>query len=673
MSNNTRGKNMTAADCVPGRQLNLSAATGNGQPAPDPVSFPVGTCVDGGMALLDAAGKITGANDALAIWLGATTGELQGLSLVTILGERHPEWGQALAEGLAQAGTFDRLELIAHENGRTDRLAVELALQGNCRFVRLESIFPPLPELEQMFPDACWERLALNSSFQRLIRTEAQLENLSHRWPGIIFSQRPDFSFVFVSPKIEELTGVPAREWRRNSKYFWQVVHEADVEPLMAKLRGGNRSPADMTSTYRIRHIQTGRVSYLWEHRQPVRSSNGLLLGYEGIWLDITRQTIAERRLLNMSWRENLGTLTMGLAHDFCNIMTGIVSLSETYEAELDVTSSLRQGLNLIRSTASQASQLAHRIRALHQGSPGEKNYHDLNEIVTSMAEVLQKVLPRRIRVQTELEPGQLPVYLDMVELQQVIINLALNGADAMPNGGQLTFRTTRYEQLPAVANIQGQLPRLPIVALSLQDTGTGIPPSLLNSIFDPFFTTKPLGKGSGLGLYNTRLFAEKHNAAISVESAEQKGTTFQLWFAQADFTEAEQVLPGVSFTRHSLLAVGPVGDALNQTVDRLRQHGYYVAAATTEAEALETLHAPEFNFTGMLLICTNGFRDQLNLFARIRAEKMPIKTICLLNCNEDELDSTLLQGVDAILPLDRPVMDLLNRLKNALDKTDPA
>jgi len=374
-----------------------------------------------------------------------------------------------------------------------------------------------------------------------------------------------------------------------------------------------------------------------------------------------------------MSWRENLGTLTMGLAHDFCNIMTGIVSLSETYEAELDVTSSLRQGLNLIRSTASQASQLAHRIRALHQGSPGEKNYHDLNEIVTSMAEVLQKVLPRRIRVQTQLEPGQLPVYLDMVELQQVIINLALNGADAMPNGGQLTFRTTRYEQLPAVANIQGQLPRLPIVALSLQDTGTGIPPSLLNSIFDPFFTTKPLGKGSGLGLYNTRLFAEKHNAAISVESAEQKGTTFQLWFAQADFTEAEQVLPGVSFTRHSLLAVGPVGDALNQTVDRLRQHGYYVAAATTEAEALETLHAPEFNFTGMLLICTNGFRDQLNLFARIRAEKMPIKTICLLNCNEDELDSTLLQGVDAILPLDRPVMDLLNRLKNALDKTDPA
>jgi len=271
---------MTAADCVPGRQLNLSAATGNGQPAPDPVSFPVGTCVDGGMAMLDAAGKITGANDALAIWLGATTGELQGLSLATILGERHPEWGQALAEGLAQAGTFDRLELIAHENGRTDRLAVELALQGNCRFVRLESIFPPLPELEQMFPDACWERLALNSSFQRLIRTEAQLENLSHRWPGIIFSQRPDFSFVFVSPKIEELTGVPAREWRRNSKYFWQVVHEADVEPLMAKLRGGNRSLPYPPHSDRPRQLFVGTPAAGAQQQRPVARLRGHLAGH---------------------------------------------------------------------------------------------------------------------------------------------------------------------------------------------------------------------------------------------------------------------------------------------------------------------------------------------------------------------------------------------------------
>ena len=301
-------------------------------------------------------------------------------------------------------------------------------------------------------------------------------------------------------------------------------MHESDAEPLMARLRNGVRSPGDMTGMFRIRHVETGRVTYLWEHRQPVRSSNGLLLGYEGIWLDITRQTIAERRLLNMSWKENLGTLTMGLAHDFCNIMTGIISLSETYEASLEENSSLRDGLNLIRSTAMQAGQLSNRLRQLHQGSPGEKNYHDLNEIVSTLADVLQKVLPRRARVQAEVGNKQLPIYADAFELRQVIVNLAMNAVDAMPNGGNLIFRTSFHEQPPDTANVQGALPKVPTVCLSVSDTGVGIPQRMLNSIFDPFFTTKPLGKGSGLGLYNTRLFAEKHGAAISVESKERDG-----------------------------------------------------------------------------------------------------------------------------------------------------
>src|SRR5436190_14927819 len=197
---------------------------------------------------------------------------------------------------------------------------------------------------------------------------EVRVENLIHCWPGVIFSQRPDFSFSFVSPKIEELTGVAASEWQRRPEYFWQVVHEADAQALAARFASEAQAAGGITSTYRIRHIRTGRVSYVWEHRQPIRSSDGRTLGFEGIWLDMTRQTIAERRLMDLSWQKNLGTLSMGLTHDFCNLMTGIVALSETLHAGSPDGSPVRNSLKMIRDTALQASQLAHRIRRLHQG-----------------------------------------------------------------------------------------------------------------------------------------------------------------------------------------------------------------------------------------------------------------------------------------------------------------
>jgi len=651
---------------------NLPSGVPANPPAADPstvvpcTSAPA-TWLDGGVAVLNKQGEIVSVNDTLAIWFEATPGELTGQSLAKLLAHRDAAWESMVGEFLEQTATFDRLQLPSERAGQ--RLALEVCRNGDAQFVRLASVLPPARELEHLFPEETWGRLAVNESFQRVLRAEAQLENLNYRFPGILFSQRPDFTFAFVSPKIEELTGISAQEWRRNSKHFWDVVHESDAEPLLARLRNGLRSPADMTGMFRIRHIETGRVTYLWEHRQPVLSSNGLLLSYEGIWLDITRQTIAERRLLNMSWKENLGTLTMGLAHDFCNIMTGIISLSETYEASLEENSSLRDGLNLIRSTAMQAGQLSNRLRQLHQGSPGEKNYHDLNEIVSSLADVLQKVLPRRAKVQTEIAAKQLPIYADAFELRQVIVNLALNAVDAMPNGGSLIFRTSFHEQAPDAANVQGALPKVPTVCLSVADTGMGIPQRMFNSIFDPFFTTKPLGKGSGLGLYNTRLFAEKHGAAISVESKERAGTTFHIWFPMANFTEAENVLPAARPARHTLLAVGPAGAMLNQTVARLRESGFYIAPTSSETEAMEILNSPSFHFSALLLICTNEFREPISLCERVFGDMNPIKTICLLGCNQDEMDAEFLSRVDVVIPLQTSSAELISRLKATLDK----
>jgi signal transduction histidine kinase len=660
---------MSSSNCVP--DCDLTAVQGTAVAAPESPATP-GTWLAGGSAIVEKDGRIIEANDSLASWFGVSAAKLCGQSLPALLGRRHPEWETLTRSFIGGHAHFHRVDLASSDAGNAEKLSCEICAHGPVRFVRFESVTPPSRDFEELFPEKTWGRVAASNAFQRLLRAEAQIENLTHRWPGIIFSQRPDFSFAFVSPKIEEWTGVPAAEWRRRPKYFWDVVHEADAEALQARLQNGTAAPdGGMTSTYRIRHVQTGQVSYLWEHRQAVHSTNGLLLGYEGIWLDITRQTIAERRLLNMCWKENLGTLTMGLAHDFCNIMTGIISLSETFEAEVAENSSLRSGLSLIRSTAIQAGELAHRIRQLHSGTPGEKNYHDLNEVVTNMVAILQKVLPRRVQVQTALATGQLPIYVDAVEMRQVVVNLALNAVDAMPNGGQLVFRTTRHEQPPTVRKLQGPLPRLPLVCLSVEDTGLGIPEVFIDAIFDPFFTTKPLGKGSGLGLYNARLFAEKHGAAISVETRERAGTTFHLWFPQADFTEAQDGQPAKMPARHTLLVVGPAGEILDRMVQTLREHNYYVVPASSQATAVETLHAPDFQFTGLLLLHSPGQAEELLLSQRIQAEKLPVKTIlCPFGCNEDEVETGFRQRVDGVVPCDLPVLEFMARLKSILETT---
>ena len=662
---------MSVSQCPAKNDSNVSGpATGSGTEFPGGAASAV--WLNGGAAVVDERGKIISANDTLALWLGAGSGELPGQSLPVLMGRRFPEWEEPLSGFLGRAAPFDRLELVTPSGRASQKLGIELCRHGPVRFVRLESMLPAGRDLEEAFTEESWARAAQHTLFHRLIRAEAQLDNLVHRWPGIIFSQRPDFSFAFVSPRIEELTGVSAQEWRRQTNYFWQAVHEADAEALLKRLQQMSDSAEGMTSTYRIRHIQTGRVSYLWEHRQAVRSSNGLLLGYEGIWLDITRQTIAERRLLNMSWKENLGMLTMGLAHDFCNIMAGIVALSDTFEAEVaGDKGSLHSSLALIRNTAGQASELAHRIRQLHQGVPGEKNYHDLNEIVSGMVDVLQKVFTRRVRVQTALAAGQLPVYVDAVELRQVVVNLALNAVEAMPNGGSLVFHTSRHEQAPPERPLQGNFPHAPLVRLSVQDTGVGIPDNYLNSIFDTFFTTKPLGKGSGLGLYNTKLFADNNGIAVSVETREQSGTTFHLWFAQADFSEAqrppEEPAP---LARQTLLVTGQPGEARDRLVETLRTNGFYVVAAAPKSDALQALYSPDYHFSGVLLLCQQAHAEELSLLDRIYAENLPVKLFLgLLGCNQDEIETNLLQRVDAIFPHDLPAQEVVSRVKAVLGR----
>ncbi|MDB6020638.1 MAG: hypothetical protein JWQ04_495 [Pedosphaera sp.] len=626
------------------------------------------------MTVLDPAGGIAEVNEPLANWLGRPRSELvgQAQSFWEMLGLFSPPWLEILAPAATSRSPFERLslKLPATDSQPAQWFLLELARAKTGTFVRLNSMLPPLPELEEgIWDEHLRTAPARRELFVRLLRAESQLDRLMRRWPCVIFSQRPDFSLQFVSPNIETLTGVSAADWTSQPRRFWELVHEADAAELQQQFRRGVQTGADITSTYRIRHALTGRVAYILEQRQPTVSQSGLLLGYEVVWLDVTRQTIAEKRLSTAAWKETLAVLTLGMAHDFRNIMAGIHSLSESYHAQVKPDHPFEEGLGLIKKSSLQASQLVQRMITLHLGKTGERNFHDLNEIARDLVELVGKILPRRIRVGTEMAAKPLPVYVDLVELRQVVINLLLNAADAMPQGGNLMLRTSRHETPPNLEHSKGVSPRLPCVCLTIQDTGSGIKERHLASIFDPFFTTK--SKGSGLGLYNAAIAVEKHKGAISVESQEGVGTSFHVWLPEADFSESDGAAtdaPLKTAQRRSLLLLGQSGEVLDKTAEYLRSHNYHVVVATAAECLPELLESGDYQFAGVLLLAEPNDRAMPEMLESVRQQKPELKVaLKLAGCSPDDMNTQILQRVDLLLNQDMPEAEALAKLESLL------
>lgn len=620
------------------------------------------------MVFVDSHGIVTEINDSLASWLNQSRADIVGKPFWTALAATGEQWRKPLGDVLEDPQAFSKLNLSFSpaKDQPTQYFTAETARHGDLIFLRLNSTLPPLAELEE----GNWDEHLANDSarlemYMRLLRAEAQLDRLMRQWPCVVFSQRPDFSLQFASSNIRELTGISAQDWAAKPGLFWQLVHEADAGELQQQCKRAVQTGSDMTLTYRIRHAQTGRVAYVLEHRQPTISQNGLLLGYEVVWLDVTRQTIAEKRLSTAAWKETLAVLTLGMAHDFRNIMAGIHSLSESFLADVTEHHPFKEGLGLIKNSSMQASQLVNRMINLHLGQTGERNYHDLNEIARDLLELVSKILPRRIQVGTVLAEGQLPVYVDLVELRQVVINLLLNAADAMPDGGSLTLITSRCVELPHLKHQKGAKLRLPCACLTIKDTGSGIKERHLNSIFDPFFTTK--SKGSGLGLYNARLAVEKHNGAIAVESVEGRGTSFHVYLPEADDSVAvpdEIEAQLLHARRKSILLLGQAGEMLDKTAELLRSNNYHVAVATTPESVPELLQSSDYNFDGAMLLAEPNDHAMDMTVLEVRQQKKDIKVVLkLAGCSQDEVNTRILVKVDLLLSPDVSEPEALSKL----------
>ncbi|MDB4888585.1 MAG: sensor protein, partial [Gemmatimonadetes bacterium] len=260
-----------------------------------------------------------------------------------------------------------------------------------------------------------------------------------------------------------------------------------------------------------------------------VRDADGAPAGYIGVFTDLTQHRLLEAQLRQSQKMEAVGRLAGGLAHDFNNMLTVITSYVEILQSQ-HRSDTDTDDLAQIASATSRAALLTRQLLTFSRKQAVTLSEVNLNDVVARIEPMLQRVSSESIVLRTSLAPHLDVVLADAAQLEQVILNLAVNAADAMPDGGTLLLESAHVELDDDYALTHPEVTPGPYVLLAASDTGFGMSESTLSKVFEPFFTTKEPGRGTGLGLATA--YAIVHQAAghISVDSEVGSGTTFRIY-----------------------------------------------------------------------------------------------------------------------------------------------
>jgi two-component system, cell cycle sensor histidine kinase and response regulator CckA len=384
---------------------------------------------------------------------------------------------------------------------------------------------------------------AISVSAEREARRE-QVEALARF--ETIFEQAPigiglvslDGCLVNTNSVMRDISGRSAEELASRNVAEYTVPEDVDrvVELFVAMLNGEHDS-------YRHEHrlySKDGEIVWVDSATALLRDADGRPQGAVSMAQNITRRRAAEEQLRQSQKIDAIGQLTAGIAHDFNNLLLGMLGYTELAQAEVDADGQAADYLRRIESSAQRATTLTGQLLAFGRRQALHPEPLELNALVSETVAMLRRVLGERIELVTVLDPSLYAVRADSGQMQQVLLNLALNARDAMPDGGTLTIRTTNAEvgadDLRSIELEPGQY-----VVLSVEDQGCGMAPEVSDRIFDPFFTTKGVGKGTGLGLSSAYGIVKQSGGHIEVVSEPGRGSTFDSYLPALPATPLSQ------------------------------------------------------------------------------------------------------------------------------------
>ena len=435
---------------------------------------------------------------------------------------------------------------------------------------------------------------ALRDSRRRLRATYQELERFVEAIPDVIYVVDRAGRLTLWNQKLETVTGRGPDGLR--GELLADFLSGDDRAAFRAALTAGlDNRPFEIES--RLRAADGGLIAYQWTGAALI-DEQGHVSGLTGVGRDVTERKRAddilrrrEAEMRQLQKIEAIGRLAGGVAHDFNNALTVVIGRCQLMLSRFQPNDPVYQDLDQIEITAQRAASLTRQLLSFSRNQASARQPVDLNATVTSVSDMLARLIGENIELEVTLDPKLDLVMADPGQLDQVIVNFAVNARDAMPNGGQLKITTRNVMLTPAFVATHPAASVGPHVVLEVSDTGIGMDEPTLQRVFEPFFTTKAPGKGCGLGLSTVYGIVNGHGGYTEVESELGYGSTFRVYIPRI---EAPVTVARTEITRDSL----PAGDATILLVEDeeavrslvreiLSRLGYRVMVASDGIEAL--------------------------------------------------------------------------------------
>ncbi len=372
---------------------------------------------------------------------------------------------------------------------------------------------------------------------QALVATQQQYESLVNSVDGIVWeADARTLRFTFVSRQAEKLLGYPAEQWLQEHDFWANHIHPEDRKWAVESCLRATAEQHDHNFEYRMLAAD-GRTLWLRDMVNVVL--DGQVSRLRGLMVDVTQQREMEQQLRQSQKMEAVGQLAGGVAHDFNNLLMVIRGYGELMLDRLEPNSVVRTQAEGIMQAAQRASSVTRQLLAFSRKQVLSPKVLDLNAVVGEVSKMLLRLIGEDIELETVKASRLWRVKADPGQIEQVIVNLAVNARDAMPKGGKLTIETRNVELDNTYARHHISVQPGPYVLLAVTDNGLGMDAETRSRVFEPFFTTKEQGKGTGLGLATVYGIVKQSGGYIWVYSEPGQGSTFKVYLPRV--TEAAE------------------------------------------------------------------------------------------------------------------------------------
>jgi two-component system, cell cycle sensor histidine kinase and response regulator CckA len=424
---------------------------------------------------------------------------------------------------------------------------------------------------------------------------ESRYRTLVERLPAITYVAElgAEGPWHYVSPQIESILGFSPAEWLADPMNWLECIQSEDRHIALAAEKRFQETHELFQAEYRM-IARDGRVLWFRDEAVMLRDTNSQSLLMQGVLYDITERKRLEDQLRHSQKMEAVGQLAGGVAHDFNNLLMLIQAHNERLRERLVANDPAHKDALEIEHAVTRAASLTRQLLAFSRKQVLQPKVLDLNAVLSEVATMLDRLIGKNIELNVAPARSLWRVKADPGQMEQVILNLAVNARDAMPQGGKLVIETRNVQLDEAYArNHEGISPGR-YVRLTISDTGIGMDAETQARMFEPFFTTKEPGKGTGLGLATVYGVVKQTGGCIWVSSEPGRGTTFEIYLPQIEEIERAATVS----SKKTMLSNVPKGtetvllvedqDGIRDLVGQfLRRNGYTVLHAVDGDEAL--------------------------------------------------------------------------------------